>query len=95
MKSKFDSIINKVLREGEEQNFSYYTGKEQDIIFVDDLERSIGKLRSAVLDGKAFKTVHLATKEKAMGYNYPKADGIKFYVFYSPEDFTRPALIPI
>ena len=95
MKSKFDSIINKVLREGKEQNFSYYTGKEQDTIFIDDLEGNIGKLRSAVQSGQAFKTVHLATKEDAVNYGYPQAEGIKYYVFYSPEDFTRPALIPI
>jgi hypothetical protein len=94
MKSKFNSLIQEVLKE-EEQNFSYYTGKEQDIIFINDLEGNIGRLRNAIQHGQSFKTVHLALKEDAVNYGYPSVDSVRYYVFYSPEDFTNPALIPI
>jgi len=77
----------------EEQNFSYYSGPVEDVMFIDDLDASNLK-RKILVEGKQFKTVHVARREDAVKYDYPNESGHVFYVFYEPQDFTKPALIP-
>ena len=80
--------------ESPEQDFSYYSGPAEDIIFLDDMEDA-SNLKRKVEEGKKFKTAFVASKADAVNYGYPDESGFKFYVFYTPQDFARPALIPV
>jgi hypothetical protein len=77
-----------------DQEFSYYSGPREDIMFVDDLD-SPNLKRKMLQEGKMFKTVHLAPRDEAVNYGYPDVKSHEFYVFYEPQDFTEPALIPV
>jgi hypothetical protein len=92
---KFDELYESFLKEEEDQDFSYYTGPSESVLFLKDLESQIGRLRSMVENGENFKTVHVATREDAKGYGYPDEPGHEFYIFYAAQDFTKPALIPV
>lgn len=91
---KFDTLLESFLKEeeNEDQDFSYYSGPEQDVLFVDDLD--VSTLKRKVEEGEQFKTVHIASRKDAVNYGYPDEVGHNFYVFYSKQDFTKPALIP-
>jgi hypothetical protein len=91
---KFDELYKSFLKE-EDQNFSYYTGPSESVLFLDDLDSQVGKLKRMVENGENFKTAHVATREAAKNYNYPDEPGHHFYIFYTAQDFTKPALIPV
>lgn len=80
--------------ESPEQDFSYYSGPAEDIMFLDDI-KDVSNLKRKVEEGKKFKTAFVAHKADAVQNDYPERSGIEFYVFYTPQDFTRPALIPV
>jgi len=88
----FDKALNTFLKEEYEQDYSYYTGSDGDVLFLDDLH--VPTLKRKVEEGEQFKTVHVATRKDAVNYGYPNEAGHNFYVFYQKQDFTRPALIP-
>jgi hypothetical protein len=95
MKSQFDQLFTEAYEKLDvtsDQEFSYYTGPERDIMFVDDID--VPNLKRMMGEGKMFKTVYLANRENAVNYGYPDVSGNKYYVFYTPQDFTQPALIP-
>jgi hypothetical protein len=89
---KFQEICSKILKESSEQDFSYYTGSAQDVLFLDDLD--VPTLKRRVEEGEQFKTVHIATRREAVNYGYPNESGHQFYIFYQEQDFTKPGLIP-
>ena len=97
MKSKDQTLLEeayKSINESPEQDFSYYSGPAEDIIFLDDMQDA-SNLKRKVEEGKKFKTAFVAHKADAVNYGYPDQSGFKFYVFYTPQDFARPALIPV
>lgn len=96
MKSKDQHLLEeayKSVNENEEQNFSYYSGPAEDVMFLDDLNVDNLK-RKVTQEGKHFKTVFIATRKDAVNYGYPDEPGHEFYVFYDQQDFVHPALIP-
>ena len=96
MKSRFDQLFNEAYEKLDvtsDQEFSYYTGPERDIMFVDDID--VSNLKRMMDEGKMFKTVYLARREDAVNYGYPNVSGIMYYVFYTAQDFAQPALIPL
>lgn len=91
--NKFTNLLESFLKEqDEDQNFSYYIGPSNDVLFLDDLD--VPTLKRKVEEGERFKTVHIATRKDAVNYGYPDQPGHEFYVFYEKQDFTRTALIP-
>jgi hypothetical protein len=97
MKSKDQQLLEEAytkINESEEQNFSYYSGPSEDIVFLDDLDIDNLK-RKVTQEGKHFKTAYVATREQAVNYGYPAEPGHEYYVFYDQQDFTAPALIPV
>jgi hypothetical protein len=92
---KFDTLLESFLKEedNEDQDFSYYTGPSNDVLFLDDLDALT--LKRKVEEGEQFKTVHVATRKDAVNYGYPDQSGHDFYIFYTKQDFTKPALIPV
>jgi hypothetical protein len=92
---KFDTLLESFLKEeeNEDQDFSYYTGQEEEVMFLDNLDTDTLKRR--VEEGNSFKTVHVATRKDAVNYGYPDQSGHNFYIFYTKQDFTNPALIPV
>jgi len=89
----FDTLLETFLKEEEnDQDFSYYVGRLNDVLFLDDLD--VPTLKRKVEEGEQFKTVHVATRKDAVNYGYPDQSGHEFYIFYTKQDFTRPALIP-
>jgi hypothetical protein len=77
-----------------EQEFSYYSGPTEDIMFLNDME-DVSNLKRKVQDGKHFKTAFVAFRKDAVNYGYPDQSGHEYYVFYTPQDFTHAALIPV
>jgi len=98
MKSKDQQLLEEAYRtinESPEQEFSYYSGPVEDIIFLDDMVDG-SNLKRKVQEGKRFKTAYVANRKDAVNYGYPDEAGHDYYVFYTPqEDFARPALIPV
>ena len=97
MKTKDQLLLEeayKAINESSEQDFSYYSGPSEDVMFLDDMD-GVSNLKRKMEEGKAFKTAYVATREAAAGYGYKPEPGHEYYVFYTPQDFTRPALIPV
>ena len=94
MEKRAELVGKKSINEEEEQDFSYYSGPAEDVMFLDDL-KDASNLKRKVEGGKTFKTAFVASKTDAVNYGYPEQSGHQYYVFYTPQDFTRPALIPI
>lgn len=102
MKSKDQALLEEAYKQiNEEQDYSVYSGDPQYFIWIDDIEGQIGKLRNAVeKGGMNFKTAHGAYQNDAANYGYPfpktdRHESQKLVIFYEPQDFTRPALIPV
>lgn len=91
LENLYSSVLNE--DENEDQDFSYFTGKDDEVLFLDDLD--VDTLKRHVEEGHQFKTVHAATRKSAVNYGYPDVAGHNFYIFYQKQDFTRPALIPV
>jgi hypothetical protein len=98
MKSKDQQLLEeayKAINESPEQDFSYYSGPTEDIMFLDDMN-DCSNLKRKMEEGKSFKTAYVAKREDAANFGYPSEAGHDYYVFYTPqEDFARPALIPV
>ena len=95
MKLQFDQLFTETYEKLDvtsDMEFSYYTGPERDVMFLDSMD--VSNLERMMAEGKMFKTVYLARREDAVNYGYPDQSGSKFYVFYAPQDFTQAALIP-
>ena len=96
MKSKDQQLLEEAYEKmnvaSDEQEFSYYSGPAEDVMFLKDLDAP--NLRRKVEEGKRFKTAFIASKKEAVNYGYPDVAGHDYYVFYSPQDFAHAALIP-
>jgi len=97
MKSKDQQLLEEAyskINEEENQNFSYYSGPSEDVMFLADL--NVDELKRKVeQEGKQFKTAYVAYKKDAVNYGYPDEPGHEYYVFYDKQDFVQSALIPI
>jgi hypothetical protein len=97
MKSKDQQLLEEAytkINESSDQEYSYYSGPAEDILFLDDME-DCSNLKRKMEEGKTFKTVFVASKADAVNYGYPDEGGHEYYVFYTPQDFTHAALIPV
>jgi len=98
MKSKDQQLLEEAytktkINEEQEQEFSYYTGPAEDVMFLDDME-DVSNLKRRIQEGKRFKTAFVASRADAVNYGYPDQSGHEYYIFYAPQDFAQPALIP-
>jgi hypothetical protein len=97
MKTKDQQLLEEAynsINESPEQEFSYYSGPAEDIMFLDDLQ-DVSNLKRKVQEGNHFKTAFVALKKDAVNYGYPDESGHEYYIFYTPQDFAHPALIPV
>lgn len=71
-----------------------FEGSEEDIVYVDDLESQVNKLRQAILNGRGAVLKHVAHKDdlQEMGANVSDST---YYLFDKATDFTQPAFILI
>ena len=99
MKSKDQQLLEEAYKktivneEHSDQEFSYYSGPAEDVMFLDDMDPS--NLKRKMEEGKTFKTAYVAKREDAATFGYKPEPGHEYYVFYTPQDFTHPALIPV
>jgi hypothetical protein len=98
MKSKDQQLLEEAYEKmnvtSDDKEFSYYSGPEEDIMYIDDLNPAQLK-RKMLQEDKRFKTVFVAYRKDAVNYGYPDVPSHAYYVFYTPQDFAHPALIPI
>ena len=96
MKTKDQQLLEEAYEKtnvtSDDQEFSYYSGPAEDVMFLSDMDAS--NLARKVEGGKRFKTAFVAYKKDAVNYGYPDVSGHDYYVFYSPQDFASAALIP-
>ena len=104
MKNNDDQMLEEAyaqINEPRAAEYSIYSGDPQYFIWLDDIEKHIGKIRAEVTKGRmSFKTVHGSYQNDAANYGYPfpksdRHEKQRLIVFYEPQDFTRPALIPV
>jgi hypothetical protein len=69
-----------------------FQGLEDDIIYVDDLEGQVNKLRQAINDGRGAVLKHVAHRDDMQEMGAPASDST-YYIFDKATDFTHPAFI--
>ena len=69
-----------------------FQGSEDDIVYIDDLEGQVNKLRQAIHSGRGAVLKHVAHREDMQEMGASASDST-YYIFDKATDFTHPAFI--